>query len=146
MLRVTLIIVLIHFFAETQQTPVHWKFYARKNQGDTIEIHMKATISKGWYMYSLNNGAGPGATEVTLFKQSGIKYEGAARQLSKPVQTYDLVFKTNVLAFSRGTEFMQLAYRKDTSVMTIAGMIRYMVCNGRNCLPPRSDSFQVKLN
>ena len=146
MLRALLFIVIFHFLAGTQQKPVRWKFYSTKGQGDSIEIHMKAAISKGWHLFALNNRAGPGATEVNLIKHSGIKFDGMAVRQSQPKQVYDQVFKANVLAFINTAEFMQVVSRKDTTIMSIGGFVRYMVCNGSNCLPPISDSFQVKIN
>jgi thiol:disulfide interchange protein DsbD len=146
MVRIILGFVLVSFFGPVQPNPVSWTFYTKKISEGDYELHMKARIDKGWHIFALNNVAGPGPTNFNFRKHSGIKYEGSVSQLTRPSVINDQAFKTEVLGFAGGAEFIQIIRRKDSTVNNIDGTIRYMPCNGANCLAPITDSFQVALN
>jgi len=145
MIKTILAIFLFSALGPVQPNPVNWTFYARKLSEGGYELHMKARIDKGWHIFALNNIAGPGPINFNFRKHAGIKFEGSVSQLTKPTLINDLAFKTEVLGFAEDAEFIQIVRRKDSTVANIDGTIRYMPCNGANCLAPITDSFQVAL-
>jgi|SRR6516225_5452947 thiol:disulfide interchange protein DsbD len=146
MVKTILALVFVSVLGPVQPNPVSWTFYAKKTAEGDFELHMKARIDKGWHIFALNNIAGPGPTNFNFRKHSGIRYEGSVSQLTKPMVINDLAFKTEVLGFSEHAEFIQIIKRRDSTVNNIDGTIRYMPCNGANCLAPITDTFQVSLN
>ena len=47
------LLVLLNFFSQAQENPVHWKFEAKKLSDCDYELIFKAKIDEPWHIYSL---------------------------------------------------------------------------------------------
>ena len=128
------------------QDPVQWKYSAQKLPEQKYTIHLDAVIKPGWHIFSLDNISGPGPTNINFHEHSGFKLEGRARQLRPSETTQDPAFSTSVKVFTGKASFVQGIDRKKDEAIDLAGTVRYMACNGKNCLPPKTDSFRLVLN
>jgi len=102
--------------------PVQWSYSAKPLPANQYELHLVAKIPKGWHIYSQSNTSAPGPTRFEFFRHPA-----------------------DVRGFLNKAEFMQLMERKDSLSVFIRGTVTYIACNEKNCLPPKTDSFQVEL-
>ena len=142
---------LVLFFAITvsaqTQDPVKWTYSAKKISADTYELHMTATVSGKWHIYSQDipeGGAVP--TSFTFDKNPLVKTDGKVAEIGKLEKVYDKNFKMNLKFYSNKVDFVQKVKLK-TAINTVAkGKITFMVCNDEKCLPPKDVAFAIKIN
>ena len=129
------------------EKPVTWSYAAKKISADTYELHITATVSGKWHIYSQDipeGGAVP--TSFTFDKNPLIKTDGKVAEIGKLEKVYDKNFKMNLKFYSKKVDFVQKIKLK-TPVSTIAkGKINFMVCNDEKCLPPSDVAFAIKIN
>ena len=129
------------------EKPVTWTYSAKKITADTYELHMTATVSGKWHIYSQDipeGGAVP--TSFTFDKNPLIKTDGKVLEIGKLEKVYDKNFKMNLKFYSKKVDFVQKIKLK-TPVSTVAkGKITFMVCNDEKCLPPTDVTFAIKIN
>lgn len=127
------------------QNPVRWKSTASRISDQIFEIRLDISIQPGWHIFSLDNVSGPGPINIKIEKEPGMKLEGAVKQIGHSKIIQDSVFKTRVRVFSDKASFVQRISRKKEELESVNGTIRYIACNGKNCLAPKTDSFRVAL-
>jgi thiol:disulfide interchange protein DsbD len=125
--------------------PVQWSYSAKPLPANQYELHLVAKIPKGWHIYSQSNTSAPGPTRFEFFRHPGIKLNGTMKEVNKSIVIKDHFFQADVRGFLNKAEFMQLMERKDSLSVFIRGTVTYIACNEKNCLPPKTDSFQVEL-
>jgi hypothetical protein len=103
-----------------------------------------AAISGNWHLYSQSTSAGgPVATTLTFVKNPMIIMDGAAIEKGEMITKNEPLFGVDVKYYGGGVSFCQ-AFTLRTNVKTkLNGTVRYMVCNDRECLPPKNYSFTV---
>lgn len=129
------------------ENPVKWTYSAKKISADTYELHMTATVGKGWHVYAQDlpeGGVVP--TSFSFDKNPLIKTEGKVTEVGKQEKNYDKNFKMVLKYYSNKVDFVQKIKLK-TAISTVAkGKLTYMVCNDEKCLPPKDVSFAIKIN
>ena len=128
-----------------QPNPVQWTYFSTRLPGDRFEVHMVASIRAGWHIYSQANTSAPGPTHFKFFRHPGIRTKGMVRELDKPTDIKDQFFKTNAKGFLQKATFVQALERKDSLATEIRGIVTFIACSDKNCLPPKTDSFRVDL-
>lgn len=141
------LIGLFAFVASAQmKNPVKWAFEARKKTTDTYEVTLTATLEKPWHIYSQSTGAGgPIPTKVTFKANPLISIAGKTTEKGKLEKVYDKNFKTDVLFYANSVVFVQTIKVKGSAKTNIVGTVDYMVCDDEQCLPPKKQSFDIKL-
>lgn len=125
-------------------TPVKWSYATKKIGENEAIIYMKATIDKGWHIYSQHIAVGgPVKTSFTFSPSKIYKLTGSTLE-PKPVTSFEKVFNMNVSYFSNTVIFQQKVSFSEAPAM-VKGNIEYMVCNDKQCLPPADVKFSIAI-
>jgi len=122
--------------------PVKWDFSSSKIS-DGFQLNFKATINKGWHIYSMNmNGDGPVATSVTIKENKSFKLFGKTEE-PVPFEKYDPNFDMNVKWFDNEVSFTQKIKPVSKSDFKVEGFVTFMTCDDSKCLPPVDVPFSI---
>ena len=126
--------------------PVTWTTTSKKIKDKTYEVHLTATIDKGWHIYSqFTPEGGPVPTSILFTKNPLFNLEGNAKETGKLEQVHEEIFGVDVKQFSNKVDFVQIVKLK-SPVKTSANIsVEYMICNDRQCLPPVTKKFSIAL-
>ncbi|HYG52693.1 MAG TPA: protein-disulfide reductase DsbD N-terminal domain-containing protein [Flavobacteriales bacterium] len=146
-MRIILLCLLVFFAVQVNAqgySQVKWDFSGRKTK-NSAELILKATIEKGWHVYSQHlKGDGPIPTQFTFQLPKGVKKAGETKE-PEPIKHFDQNFGMNVLYFEKEVEFTQELKGKITGAMVVTGQVTYMICNDEMCYPPVDVAFEIKL-
>ncbi|WP_184545637.1 protein-disulfide reductase DsbD domain-containing protein [Mucilaginibacter sp. FT3.2] len=122
--------------------PVKWSYAAKKIDNEQAVVFIKATIDKGWHIYSqhLADG-GPIKTTLKFEKNSDYVLVGDATE-PKSVSKYEKSFSMNVQYFEESVIFQQKIKLK-AGQANVNGTVNYMVCSNKQCLPPEDVEFNI---
>ena len=122
--------------------PARFSYTAIKKGANQYEVHIKSILEPKWHIYSVTNPEG--GAEATVVKLDKVKTVGKIREHGKMKTVYDKEFKMNQKFFENTVDFVQtISVSKGDK--KVAGSITYMVCNDRQCLPPKEVPFEIKL-
>ncbi|MEJ7821426.1 MAG: protein-disulfide reductase DsbD domain-containing protein [Chitinophagaceae bacterium] len=122
--------------------PVTFNYSVVKKGTNMYEVHVKAMLQPKWHIYSVKNPDG-GAIATALKIIDG-KVVGAVKEKGKLKTSFEKEFNVNQKYFESSVEFVQLVKTKP-STNKISGSINYMVCNDKQCLPPKEVEFKIKI-
>lgn len=147
--RILLLLILIVPTVASSQVkkPVKWAYSAKKLGDGKFEIHMTATIDKGWHLYSQTtpeDGAVP--TQFTFTKNPLVTLTGEVKELGKLESHFEKLFGATVKQFSDKVDFVQVVTVKGNVKTNFSGKVDYMLCDDKQCLPPSSQQFSIPLN
>ena len=126
--------------------PVSWNFKAVKKAADKYQLVITATIAAPWHLYSQNMGpGGPIPTKLELNKNPLVTVVGKPKENGKLQKVHDNNFKMDVLFYSNEVSFTQELTVKAGVKTNITGVVKYMVCDDNECLPPSKKAFDIKL-
>jgi hypothetical protein len=126
------------------QNPVKWSYGSKRISETTVMVLIKATIEKGWHIYSTHQlDGGPVKTSFIFLDNQSYKTIGGIEE-PKPNNEFDKTFNLQVLYFTNKAVFRQII-KLATKTADIRGVLSYMVCNDHQCLPPSDISFDVKI-
>jgi thiol:disulfide interchange protein len=130
--------------------PNEWSFSLSTTEfkvGDEIDLVFRATIDKGWHLYSsdFDPELGPMVTE-TLFEDNGSYELVGGLQAINPKKGYDDIFEGDYTYFQEKGEFRQ-TIKVLSEALNFNGSINYQVCtdetgDGR-CIPFEDDFNQT---
>lgn len=127
--------------------PVQWQFSIKKIDKDTYSWTAKATISGNWHLYSQHTPeGGPIPTSILFTKSPLIELTEKVKEVGKLVTKREEVFDMDVKYFEGSVEFVQNFKLKRKVKTNITGTIEYMVCNDKECLPPKKQSFSLAVD
>ncbi len=122
--------------------PVAFNYSVVKKGSDLYEVHIKAMIQSKWHIYSVKNPDG-GAQPTEIKINEGNKL-GAVKEIGKLKTSFEKEFNVNQKYFETAVDFVQMVKLKPGN-KKITGTINYMVCNDRQCLPPKEVEFKIKM-
>ena len=122
--------------------PVTFNYSVVKKGTDLYEVHVKAMIDSKWHIYSVNNP--DGGAQATEIKINDGKPVGAIKEKGKMKTEFEKEFGVNQKYFESAVDFVQLVKLKPGN-KKITGTVTYMVCNDRQCLPPKEVEFKIKM-
>ena len=122
--------------------PVKFSYSAVKKGNNQYEVHIKSMIEPKWHIYSVTNPEG--GAEATEVKLEGVKTIGKVKEIGKMKTIYDKEFKMDQRYFENTVDFVQVVGISN-GVKKLSGSVTYMVCNDRQCLPPKEIPFEIKL-
>ena len=127
--------------------PVSWTATSKKINDKTYEIHLTANIQNGWHTYSQTTpDGGPIATSLSFTKNPLLTMEGSAKEVGKLEKHFEPLFGVDVKQFSNKVDFVQLVKLKAPVKTSLNVAVEFMVCNDKECLPPKTEKFSVALN
>ncbi|MES2107757.1 MAG: protein-disulfide reductase DsbD domain-containing protein [Bacteroidota bacterium] len=126
------------------EAPVKWSYAAKKISDSEAVIFIKASIDKGWHIYSQHiNDGGPAKTSITFKTGDAFALNGSTIE-PKPASKYEKTFSMNVAYFEKNVIFQQKVKLKSGRASVI-GTINYMACNDHECLPPEDIEFTIAI-
>ena len=122
--------------------PVTFNYSVAKKGNDLYEVRIRAMIEPKWHIYSVNNPDGGAlATEIKI---NDGKVVGAIKEKGKMKTAFEKEFGVNQKYFESSVDFVQIVQLKPGH-KKITGTVNYMVCNDRQCLPPKEVEFKIKM-
>lgn len=130
------------------QNPVSWTTSSKKINDKTYEVHLTANLNSGWHIYSQHTPeGGPVPTSLTFTKNPLVTVEGKAKEVGKLEQHVEPLFgNIDVKQFSNKVDFVQLVKLKAPVRTSVNVAVEFMVCNDKQCLPPKTEKLSVALN
>jgi DsbC/DsbD-like thiol-disulfide interchange protein len=126
------------------EAPVKWSYASKKISSTEAVVFLKATMQKGWHIYSLNVEDGPIKTSFDFSPSKEYSLIGKPSE-PKPISHYDKNFKINVTYFENTVIFQQKIKLKSPKASVIKGKLEYETCNDIKCLPPEDLDFSIPL-
>lgn len=126
------------------EAPVKWSYASKKISSTEAVVFLKATMQKGWHIYSLNVEDGPIKTSFDFSPSKEYCLIGKPSE-PKPISHYDKNFKINVTYFENTVIFQQKIKLKSPKASVIKGKLEYETCNDIKCLPPEDLDFSIPL-
>jgi thiol:disulfide interchange protein DsbD len=133
--------------AKSQLNPVSWTFTARKIADKTYEIHAKATIQKGWHLYSQNqpDDAIAVPTSITFNGNPVLTLEGKIKEVGNLEKFRDEKLDISANQYSQTVDFVQVVKLKLKAKTNITGSVEYQTCDDKKCLPPKTVQFSAAI-
>jgi len=122
--------------------PAKFSYSTIKKGKNQFEIHIKASVEPKWHIYSIYNPEG--GAQATALTFSNAKVVGKAKEMGRMKTVFEKEFKANQKFFERYVDFVQTV-KVDPGIKKVSGTIEYMVCNDKQCLPPKTVVFDITL-
>ena len=146
-LAIALALITLFNTAHAQvQDPVKWNYAAIKKSDKEYTVNIVATLQPGWHIYSMNTpNGGPVATTFSFKRNPIVTIDGQTKEKGKLSTTHDEIFGVDVKYFSETVNFIQSIKLKSPVKTNLSGTVKYMVCNDKMCLPPKTVPFNIQL-
>lgn len=130
------------------QNPVTWTFTSKKLTNGNYEIHMIATIERGWHLYSQTQpeDAVINPTLFTITSNPLIELVGKIKEEGKMQKFHDKELDLSAYQYSEKVEFVQKIKLKGKAKTSFSGNVEYQTCDDKKCLPPKTVNFKVALD
>lgn len=126
--------------------PVKWSYAARKISECKYELHMTATLEKGWHIYSkITPEGGAIPTSFTFIKNPLATPNGMVKEFGEMETHFEKLFGVEVKQFSNQVDFVQMFTVKCNVKTNINGKVEFVPCNGKECLMPQENNFSIAL-
>ena len=123
--------------------PVKWSYAAKKTSSTEATVFFKATIDKGWHIYSQNVGdGGPTKTVFTFAPSQQYTLVGKTKE-TNPIVKFEKMFNMQVGYFENQVVFQQKIKLKSKNQAAIKGSIQFGACDDNECIPPEDVNFNV---
>lgn len=122
--------------------PVTWSYASKRTSKTTAILYIKATIDKGWHIYSQTIPKnGPIKTSIKFIPSNNYTFSGKPIE-PKPLTKFEKTFGMNVSYFENSVVFAQKVNIK-TGSPTIKGSVAFMTCDETRCLPEEIVEFSI---
>jgi hypothetical protein len=148
MKQITLAVLMLFFagFAQAQiNNPVLWTYSAKKIEDKTYELHITATINGNWHLYAQDAGEGPEPTTFKFTPNPLISFDGKVKEVGKMEKSFDKNFNSVLKYYANKVVFVQKVKVRSAVATVVKGTVNFMVCNDRQCLPPRDVPFTINV-
>jgi thiol:disulfide interchange protein DsbD len=127
--------------------PINWTFTSKKISDNVYEIHMTATLDKGWHVYSQNQPKDAIAvpTSFSFNKNPLIEFEGSVKEVGKMEKFVDKVLDVEANQYSGNVTFVQKVKLKGKAKTNVTGKLEYQVCTEEKCLPAKTVNLSISL-
>jgi len=148
MKKLSLAVIMLFFavFVQAQiNNPVLWTFSAKKTADKTYELQMTATITGNWHLYAQDAGEGPEPTTIKFTPNPLVSFQGKVKEIGKLEKSFDKNFNSVLKYYANKVVFVQKIKVKSAVATVVKGTVNFMVCNDRQCLPPRDVNFTINV-
>ena len=127
------------------EDPIKWNGAVKLTADNKATVTVSAKLDAKWHIYSMKlpAGDGPETTALEFKLPNGVKQVGAVREVGKLKNEFDPNFDRKLLFFEH-----EVAYEIDFEFIdkkSFEGSVYFMVCDDKQCLPPRNHFFKVDL-
>lgn len=127
------------FFFGQAVNPVKWEAKYKELPNGEGEIIVTASIEKGWHTYSQHISPDAGPVPTTVDFSPGSDYEMIGKSIEENVkEEFDKTFEMKIASFDGKAIIKQKLKRKNEKSFQTPIKIEYMVCNDKQCLPPKT--------
>ncbi|MBP7810170.1 MAG: sugar transporter [Bacteroidia bacterium] len=127
------------YFLGQGMNPVKWEAKYNELPNNEGEIIVTATIEKGWHTYSQNISPDAGPVPTTVNFSPGSDFEVIGKSTEENVkEEFDKTFEMKIASFDGKAIIKQKLKRKNAKGFQTPIKIEYMVCNDKQCLPPKT--------
>jgi hypothetical protein len=128
------------------QEPAHWEYHVKKISDNMYEVHMTATVQSPWHIYSQGTpDGGPVATQFSFAKNPLVIADTVVKEIGELIKKHEAVFGVDVHYYEGKVDFVEAVRLRTAAKTSFSGTVKYMLCNDRECLPPRTASFSINL-
>ena len=148
-ITITIAALLIAFSALQAQVqdPVKWNYAAVKKSGTEYVVTISALLTGDWHIYSMHTpDGGPVPTTFNFKRNPLVSLDGNLKEAGNAKTVHDEIFGIDVKYYGETVSFVQAVKLKSGVKTNLSGTIRYMVCNDKMCLPPKTIPFNIQLN
>ncbi len=126
--------------------PVSWKFSVEDVKGDEATLVLSATIQNRWHLYSqfIEEG-GPIPTSFSFENSPSYSLIGSVSESPKAISAFDPNFDMQIAWHTNKVDFKQRIKLKEPK-FTVKGMLEFMTCDDKNCLPPEEVPFSIPID
>src|SRR6187455_2134419 len=130
------------------QNPISWAFSSKKLTNGNYEIHMTATIGKGWHLFSQTQPEDAIAipTTFTITSNPIIEVIGKIKEDGKMEKFHDSQLDISANQYSKTVNFIQTINLKGNVKTSFSGNVEYQTCDDKKCLPQKTVNFKVALD
>ncbi len=141
-LMLSIILLCICAVAKAQmEMPVKFTASQKQNSPSEVVVSFKATIDKGWHVYSTGLPAdGPTSAELVTEVAEGAEPVGKLTHVGKEISEDDPIFGMKLRFFENNVTFQQ-KYKVTGKTYHIKGYLNYGACNDEMCMPPSTVEF-----
>jgi hypothetical protein len=134
--------------AVSAQNPVSWTFTTKKLNDKTYELHLTATIQRGWHLYAQDQPKDAIAqpTAFSFNKNPLLNFEGKVKEVGVLEKYRDKVLDVSANQYSNRVDFVQVVKLKAKAKTAVTGNLEFQTCNDEKCLPPKTVNFTLALN
>lgn len=122
--------------------PVKWSYASKRINDNEAIVFIKATIEKGWHIYSQTvPDGGPDPTSFSFSTSNDYKLKSKTSE-PEPITRFEKYFDMKLSYFENSVVFQQ----RITQVVgspTVKGKVVYTVCNDTQCLAPEKVEFSL---
>ena len=129
------------------QSPVSWAFTSKKISDKVYEVHMTATIIKGWHLYAQTQPK-DAIAQPTSFQFNNnplLNFDGKVKEVGKLEKYKDKVLDLSAYQYSNKVNFVQIVKLKGNAKTAVIGKLEYQTCDDKKCLPPKTIPFTIAL-
>lgn len=146
-LFVLTLVVFTALSTKAQLNPVTWSFSAKSLGNSKYEIHMKATIQKGWHLYSQTQPDDAIAipTAFTISSNPLLKPEGKIKEVGKMEKMKDATLGISANQYATEVDFVQVVKLSAKVKTNFSGSVEYQTCDDKKCLPAKTVNFSVAI-
>lgn len=130
--------------AQIEKDPSHWAYALKKIQGNTYEVHIRATIDTPWHIYAQKQTKDfiGTATKIVFAKQPGLTLTGIPAEHGRKDTYKDETAGILNYEYAGVVDFVQKV-TLGPGVKAIKGTITYQTCTHEHCLNAVTISFDV---
>ena len=128
------------------QTPVKWSFSINKISETEAELLLKATIDKGWHVYSTKQESDDGPISLTFNFEKNANYSLDGKIIEPtPEKMFDKSFEMNVKFHAHEATYRQKIKILTHASFSVSGTLNYQTCDDQMCLPPTDVDFEFQI-
>ncbi len=125
--------------------PVKWSFKVEQTTPDEATLLLIAKIDKGWHLYSQDiPQGGPLPTTFTFEKSKNYELIGKVKEPT-PIVENDPNFDMILKFFGEKAVFKQKIKVLSQKDFVVKGVLNFMCCDDKQCLPPNDVEFEFKV-
>ena len=147
-ITITIAALLIAFSALQAQVqdPVKWNYAAVKKSGTEYVVTISALLTGDWHIYSMHTPVGGPVPTTFSFKRNPlVTLDGNLKESGNVKTVHDEIFGIDVKYYGETVSFVQTIKLKSAVKTNLSGTVKYMVCNDKMCLPPKTVPFNIQL-
>ena len=130
--------------------PVKWNYRSKKISERSYEIHLTATIEKGWHLFSQTQPADAIAlpTSIQFQKNIHLNFIGKPKEAGELKKIKEPTLGIEQWQYANKVDFVQLVQVRSKNVklkIGVKGTIELQTCTDEKCLPPKTIEFSIEI-